>query len=513
MPIFSGGEGQPLAAVAAARSVAPDMFFHATLARSFIQTLRLGNDCDVVDRLNYYYTPIMLAVACLIISAKQYGGTPIECWVNPHSRESMEEYIESFCWIQNTYWVPMYEHIPDSHEAREEQQIGYYQWVPFILIAEALMFSLPCILWRLMNWQSGLNVTNVVSAAIEARAIVDEVDREKMMTSVSKSFIDVLDLQDMDSRPHPSASWLGRIKCNRIFRGYYITSLYLFIKLLYTGNIVLQFGLLNAALKSGEHFLFGFQVLSDLLAGKPWTKSGHFPRVTLCDFEVRYLANLNRYTVQCALLINIINEKVFAFFWCWYLILLVVTIASTIFWLTNCVFPSERVDYILKFMQIAQSSDYKRSRKLPTKESECAQYIPPAEAFELPHPYLLNKFVLEFLQSDGTFSLRLIANHAGELAVVSIVRSLWKEFCDRNWHEIKEFEENKAHHYQQTVLEETPSPKCRAYNRMAPNKQSLLKRIDSRKSNNSMKLESLVTIENPIVRKLPNSITAENPML
>jgi len=47
---------------------------------------------------SYYYTPIMLAIACLVISAKQYGGSPIECWVNPHSRESMEEYIESFCW-------------------------------------------------------------------------------------------------------------------------------------------------------------------------------------------------------------------------------------------------------------------------------------------------------------------------------------------------------------------------------------------------------------------------------
>ncbi|VDL86240.1 unnamed protein product [Nippostrongylus brasiliensis] len=136
------------------------MFFQATLARSFINALSLRGDDDVIDRLNYYYTPIMLSIACLIISAKQYGGTPIECWVNPHSRESMEEYIESYCWIQNTYWVPMYENIPDDHTAREEKQIGYYQWVPFILIAEALMFSLPCIFWRLLSWQSGKNLAD-----------------------------------------------------------------------------------------------------------------------------------------------------------------------------------------------------------------------------------------------------------------------------------------------------------------------------------------------------------------
>lgn len=131
------------------------MFFHATLARSFINALSVRGDDDAVDRLNYYYTPLILAVCCLVISAKQYGGTPIECWVNPHSRESMEEYIESYCWIQNTYWIPMYENVPDDHTAREEKQIGYYQWVPFILIAEALMFSLPCIFWRLCSFQSG----------------------------------------------------------------------------------------------------------------------------------------------------------------------------------------------------------------------------------------------------------------------------------------------------------------------------------------------------------------------
>ncbi|KIH58461.1 hypothetical protein ANCDUO_11329, partial [Ancylostoma duodenale] len=54
--------------VGAARS---DMFFHATLARSFINALSLRGDDDVIDRLNYYYTPIMLSIACLIISAKQ----------------------------------------------------------------------------------------------------------------------------------------------------------------------------------------------------------------------------------------------------------------------------------------------------------------------------------------------------------------------------------------------------------------------------------------------------------
>ncbi|VDM23827.1 unnamed protein product [Toxocara canis] len=412
------------------------MFFHATLARSFIQSLHLRGDDDFVDRLNYYYTPVMLAVACLIISAKQYGGTPIECWVNPHSRESMEEYIESYCWIQNTYWVPMYENIPDDHTAREKRQIGYYQWVPFILIAEALMFSLPCMTWRLLNWQSGLNIQRIISTACDIQAIADSSAKRDAIETLGSSIIGFVDLQSpSDTLPH--RSFFSAFKCYRfLVAGHYATSLYLLTKLCYTANIVLQFILLNAALKSDEYLLFGFQVLSDLLCGKPWTESGHFPRVTLCDFEVRYLANLNRYTVQCALLINIINEKVFAFFWCWYLILMVVTSCSTLFWMSSSIFLSEKVDYVLRFMRIAESAE---------RNKECKMRNPPARglfAVVTLAPHLVDKFVADFLKSDGVFTLRLMANHAGELVVVDVVRCLWNEFRERNWREFEELEQS-----------------------------------------------------------------------
>uniref|UniRef100_A0A1I7S0W6 Innexin n=1 Tax=Bursaphelenchus xylophilus TaxID=6326 RepID=A0A1I7S0W6_BURXY len=376
------------------------MFFHATLARSFIQSLRLRGDDDFVDRLNYYYTPIMLAVACLIISAKQYGGTPIECWVNPHSRESMEEYIESYCWIQNTYFIPMYENIPDDHQSREKQQIGYYQWVPFILIAEALMFSMPCIMWRLLNWQTGLNIQNIVASACDARSVIEPLEKEKMLEAISSSVIDVLDLQDPLVTPHPASSVFGRFKC---------------------------------------------------------------------------------------------------------------TSCSSMFWLTNCCLQSEKVDYVLKYMQIAESNDKKRRAKLLSTSTTSNQRdsMDCKELGILPNTYLLHKFVTEFLKTDGIFTLRLMANHAGELVVMHVIRALWREFCERNWKEIEDYTSFRMH-----------SIKANSNNRrdsQCNNRKNYGLRIEqstyySAKSNHSVHSEPVI-IASSVAPRLADSSYSEKAIL
>ena len=78
--------------------------------------------------------------------------------------------------------------------------------------------------------------------------------------------------------------------------GVFLTVLYLFTKFLYVANILSQFLILNAFL-GPQYTYWGFGILKDIWNGREWSESGHFPRVTMCDFNVRVLGNINRWVI------------------------------------------------------------------------------------------------------------------------------------------------------------------------------------------------------------------------
>lgn len=58
---------------------------------------------------------------------------------------------------------------------------------------------------------------------------------------------------------------------------------------------------MNKFLETDKYQWYGFGVIRDIVRGMPWESSGIFPRVSICDFTVRQVANIQKYSVQCVL--------------------------------------------------------------------------------------------------------------------------------------------------------------------------------------------------------------------
>lgn len=66
-----------------------------------------------------------------------------------------EGFANRICWISNTYYLADEKHIP-GHPDNRKEHIGYYQWVPVMLLVQAFLFYTPCLLWRVFGDRSGL---------------------------------------------------------------------------------------------------------------------------------------------------------------------------------------------------------------------------------------------------------------------------------------------------------------------------------------------------------------------
>ena len=171
-------------------------------------------------------------------------------------------------------------------------------------------------------------------------------------------------------------------------------------KVLYLVNMVVQLIMMNEILGSDYH-LYGFHVLSSLLQGKEWRSAERFPRATMCDLKVRRLGNLQRYTVQCVLPINLFNEMIFLIAWFWIVILLVVSVYAMISWIAKLTSSGDDTRFIEKHL--------KYRNRIP-KDSD------------------LKDFVESGLRKDGVFVMRLIGINTDAVTVTDVVNALWKNY-------------------------------------------------------------------------------------
>ena len=366
---------------------------------------------DFADKFNYQLTPMLLTLFITIIGIRQYVFTPIQCLIPKEFDKAWEEYTENYCWIQDTYFHSINLGPPKSIREREEASISYYQWVPFVLGAQALCFYLPHILWKVLSIRAGANVNQMIRFASDA-AIIDQDKKAKMLRYLGKHMEKLLFARAVTTHPSLTTTRTRLFHALRTvlpcfwFRkenGFSLFALYIVVKFVYLSNCMAQLWLMQSFIGHNSSF-FGPGILSDLLARRSWNHSGIFPRVTWCDFTVRRVGNTQRYSVQCVLPINMLNEKIYIFLWFWITCGIAIQSVAIVTWLLRMATTRERRRFIKKYLSILSDVDNQERR-------------------------LASRFINQFLRHDGVFLLRMIAFNVGDLTAAELIQEVWNNWC------------------------------------------------------------------------------------
>ncbi|CAF0810648.1 unnamed protein product [Rotaria sp. Silwood1] len=350
----------------------------------WIKSLKAPNDDVHSDRLNHRYTVGLLLVCVTILTGAPLAFERITCWVPAQFVGAYSKYTNNYCWVSNTYYIPSNTTVPHSKYVRERAEIGYYQWAPFIFLLFALFFYLPRMLWRSMNTRSGIDLQYLISKS----------NKDTIVQSI-----------ECYCQPNEHDDRFGSRFCRTICctsgkrLGNYLRSIYLMVKFLYLINSFIQLIVIHMVLGQPGWF-YGFDVwYSVFVRNSVLTDSPYFPRVTLCDLRIREVGNLHRYTVQCVLPINMLNEKLFSLAWFWFVYVFISNLFSFLFTLYDTILLRSRISFIRNLYRISSSKSFINEN-------------------------LLEEFTKDFLMQDGVLILEIIYYNGPVFLAVEVVRLL-----------------------------------------------------------------------------------------
>jgi hypothetical protein len=210
--------------------------------------------------------------------------------------------------------------------AREKRYIlRYYQFVPFILLLQALFYILPRLFWRSFSRHSGIDTRNIMDAAYSLKT-VKRFHKHKSITAYLVSLIHqyVGDPRKRLKQQHSRINSYvqGLIHClfesSNVYNSYLLL-LYLLTKILFIINSFIQLYAIRLLLEDKwtvNQTLKGFRNIFtiDVLRANPLSK--YFPKISMCDFRIiePNSDEGHKYTVQCKSISRIKRNKILSFF-------------------------------------------------------------------------------------------------------------------------------------------------------------------------------------------------------
>ena len=300
---------------------------------------------DFADRLNHVWTFGLLLVLGAIISWKHGYQDPISCWCPLEFPGFMVRYTHQTCWhsyyiqepdddtdvigLANAVSFPLVRNVVPNDE-KKNYTTTYYQWVPFVLCLQSLLFKLPNIILYIFHSYSGVDFDKI-SGLTSGYENLNVVERNNLANQISRYI----------------CRW-----CKMFPRGLpwrLLTVVWFFIKVMYCFNIIMQMTYIDKFLKTtSEPFdnstSYGDAIYDNIVRnnGTFWKSSPVFPQKIMCLYLIRQLRNIQTYIVQCDLPANRFTELAYMFLWVWLLFVAVVTTLSFVVWVIMTLLPFGR---------------------------------------------------------------------------------------------------------------------------------------------------------------------------
>lgn len=342
---------------------------------------RLSDQCG---RLNSTWTVAILLLFSLLTFYLHIGYNPVTCWTPRQFTAHDVAYVHKLCWDSQHYVLDE----NNSFSLREEFTLlkSNYRWIPLILLIQALLFKLPDVISTVGQGLVGFRMTKILGLT-EGYASLNMADRSQMGRQVGryvKSWIDSTVLK--------GCPW-GLL-----------TLLVLFTKFLYFINVITQLSVMNSVLTSQNESSFGSQLANDISSNETssWRIDDPvFRKIFFCDFGIRALQNVQRFTVQCYLSNATYYEMMFGFLWLWMVVVTVVTALSGVVHLLVVLVPIFRKRYIKRYLHLSE------------------------EVAPCPSDNDIGRFAGSEITEDGVMILKAIGEASSEHLVRDAVIYLW----------------------------------------------------------------------------------------
>ncbi len=311
---------------------------------------------------------------------------------------------------------------PDGSDSRDQEVPVYNHMVSWLLL-EALLFLIPNVAWQLFARRLGCPLSVISSRVQDLLSFTSQEVKNNAINDVATLVGGYCTRNARSRRSSYAFFWCYG---NLPYIGY------LFLMVTHTANVIAQFFVLSSLLGI-PYYRYGFEALAvkwqpmlnmtgeeafvglDYLVHTTLTAPISFPKLVLCDFNVRRLGNVQRYMVQCNLLMSDFNASLLLFIWFFLFVVACLTAFGTVIFLFEFLFGG----CIGQDVGAIVSGDSGRGFGGHSPRGGNRQAT-----------MKVTEFRSSFLGRDGLFTLHTISENAGSVIAERVIMELWRSYQD-----------------------------------------------------------------------------------